>query len=195
MVSSYSNVAYFNESSRTYPNVVVDWKVDLLKKYYQGGRVLEVGCGTGNYLGVLPGSVGIDSSPVAVQIAKERGFSAELMGFPDTCFEDEVFGLVFSYSTLYYIRSYGGVISEFSRLLKKGGIGVLEFGNRRSLNHFWDMRWGVRQYHVFEEEIRVLLDLYDFEVLEFKRFQLHPWSNKETKSRFGFRLVWVVKKK
>lgn len=39
------------------------------------GRTLDVGCGVGQNLAVLPpGSVGVDHNPTAVDVARERGF-------------------------------------------------------------------------------------------------------------------------
>ena len=91
--------------------------------------VLEVGCGTGNYiaaLGRLAGSVcvGIDPSQGMLLEARRQTQdiplsigSAEKLDFPD-----DTFDLVFSVDVIHYVQGRQAFFEEAKRVLKPGGL-------------------------------------------------------------------------
>ena len=93
-----------------------------------GSRVLEVGCGTGNYVIAVEASVGcpcwgIDPSPQMLDRARERSGSinfqpgsAQRLDFPP-----DFFDLVFSVDVIHHLSDRLGFLREAYRVLKAGG--------------------------------------------------------------------------
>ncbi len=84
------------------------------------GRILEIGCNIGEHLRYLQekgfDAVGIDISPGAVELAKERGVkNVFLMDARKMSFEDESFSTVL---ILYYGFGLGGTIDNQKKMLK-----------------------------------------------------------------------------
>jgi len=120
-------------------------KLSYLKKYGVGKRVLDIGCGSGDYLfeinGMIAQGYGIDYTDKAIGAAndKKETIGASNIQFikanaKNLPFADGTFDLVYSFSALAYIPKLEEVIKEVSRVLNKGGVAVLEIGNWRSLN-------------------------------------------------------------
>ncbi|MBN1285713.1 MAG: methyltransferase domain-containing protein [Anaerolineae bacterium] len=96
-----------------------------------GRRVLDAGCGPGVYTEWLLDHgaqvVAIDASPKMVELARQRvGSRAELrvadLGKPLGFLADESFDAAVSPLTLDYLEDWGGVMREFSRVLRGGGV-------------------------------------------------------------------------
>jgi len=91
-------------------------------------KVLEVGCGTGNYVIAVEASVGcacwgIDPSPQMLAKARERSGtinfqpgSAQRLDFPS-----DFFDLVFSVDVIHHLSDRPGFLREAYRVLKAGG--------------------------------------------------------------------------
>lgn len=104
------------------------------------GRVLDIGCGSGGYLGVLNESgwevYGIDFSKQVVEFAKEsRGLknvklgNAEKLEFPDNFFD-----LVTMNHLIEHLSNPKKALVEAKRVLRKGGILVITTPNFSSFN-------------------------------------------------------------
>lgn len=96
-----------------------------------GMRILDVGCGTGNFSVKLAEIgckvVGIDISQEMLEVAKakakEKGLDIEFINM-DVCgmkFSDEVFDGVFSMAAFEFIKEPKKAYEEMHRVLKKGG--------------------------------------------------------------------------
>ncbi len=91
-------------------------------------RVLDVGCGTGNYLVALERETGcrgwgIDPSEEMLARARPRSQSiefkvgrAEALGFPDACFD-----LVISTDVIHHVKDRQAYFTEARRVLRPGG--------------------------------------------------------------------------
>lgn len=121
-----------------------DWHRDALKLLgdIRGKRVLEVGCGNGDFAFHLA-SLGctltaVDFSPAAINVAQER----KRRHFPDTVniefactnaenldFSDSSFDLLVSCECLEHLPTPKNAIREFFRVLKPGGRLVLTTEN------------------------------------------------------------------
>jgi ubiquinone/menaquinone biosynthesis C-methylase UbiE len=106
-----------------------------------GQRVLDAGCGAGSLAAALreKGATvsGFDSSPVMVELARERlGPDADLqvadlsrpLPYPDDTFDDVVVSLV-----LHYLKDWSGPLAELRRILKPGGRLLLSVNHPRIL--------------------------------------------------------------
>jgi SAM-dependent methyltransferase len=92
-------------------------------------RVLEVGCGTGNYVIALHRHLGCPSwgiDPSAEMLARARGRApgiawqkgrAEELPYPDACFD-----LVFSVDVIHHVEDRAAYVRESYRVLDRGGL-------------------------------------------------------------------------
>ena len=107
------------------------------------GKVLEVGCGTGQMLPLYPESVetfGLDTNPDSLVRARHRApqaallqASAEYLPFPDRCFDTVVSGLVFC-----SVPDPTRGLAEIRRVLRpNGSLLMLEHVHARSRAGRW----------------------------------------------------------
>jgi len=131
---------------------------DVLSTLIERGRleerskVLEVGCGTGNYITAIAAATGarctgIDPSREMLRIARgqestspeEKGqhpevafqeASAEALPFPDGTFD-----LVYSVDVIHHIEDRDAAAGETARVLKSGGIAMVVTESEDDLRH------------------------------------------------------------
>lgn len=130
------------------------WKeLEFLKTYtHAGERVLDIGCGNGRLIDVLPSSgihyTGIDFSKELITIAQEaRGekgtfIHADALSLP---FENNSFDTVFSIAVLHHIPSHAHrmrFVAEAYRVLKPNGTCVLTVWNT--------LQWKFMKTHVVQ---------------------------------------------
>ncbi|EYR64049.1 SAM-dependent methyltransferase [Actinotalea ferrariae CF5-4] len=91
------------------------------------GSVLEVGCGAGRDGLVLAGSgvayTGVDLTPEAVRICRDRGLVAVEASAVDLPFADDTFDAAWSMSTLMHLPGDGlaRALGELRRVVRAGG--------------------------------------------------------------------------
>jgi SAM-dependent methyltransferase len=106
--------------------------------------VLDVGCGiaTDGIRFARAGAryLGIDASPVAVELARRRfeleGLKATIVQGEATQlpFADKSVDLVWSHGVIHHIERTGQAVAEFHRVLRPGGIAIVMLYHRRSFN-------------------------------------------------------------
>lgn len=158
-------------------NLSARLKYDLVVKYVRPDHdVLDVGCANGLHMRVLArhcrSIAGIDINESMLAVAKttlaadeitnatlERRSAAEL-GYPDASFD-----LVYSFSTLLLVPDIKRAISEIARVLRTGGVALLDITGRYNLSRiYWGLyyRWhghfGVHSFRYGQIE-RYLKDL------------------------------------
>src|SRR4051812_10668846 len=89
-------------------------------------RVLEVGCGTGEFAGRVRRDLGaevlaIDISPRMVELTKEQGIDARVADVQAIPFEDASFDCVNAGWVLYHALDVDKSIGECARVLRPGG--------------------------------------------------------------------------
>ncbi|MBC7321251.1 methyltransferase domain-containing protein [bacterium] len=101
----------------------------LLTRIDKNTKVLEIGCGTGNYiiaLNLLKGckAWGIDISKEMLSTAKKRESSVnfEVQDATKLDFPDEFFDFVFSVNVIHHIKDHQRYYREVYRVLKYGGV-------------------------------------------------------------------------
>ncbi|MDI6791949.1 MAG: glycosyltransferase [bacterium] len=164
-------------------------RMDLIRQWGQGKRILDVGCGNGALLIPLLEEgyevVGLDFSKNLLrelqQEWRKRGGKeqnlylccADARSIPT---QDSAFDFIFSVATLYHIPDIESVMAEFRRVLKDGGVALLEFGNIRSLNTIEASRvsTGVCSYHLRLGWLKKIFHKMRFKILEHRAFQLFP---------------------
>jgi SAM-dependent methyltransferase len=162
----------------------------LLSEPIAGRRVLDYGCGTGDWGLMLAGEGAkvtlLDLSPVAIELALRR---ASVSGVADhvkgvardasdlSCFRDEEFDLIYASAAVHHTLKYPNALDELLRVLRPGGRLVLAetYGNNRLLNSLRRLRWKFsRQPEEAGEEI--LFDNQHVDLLRgrLREVQLYP---------------------
>lgn len=95
-------------------------------------EVLDAGCGTGGLIRTLEqheplwSITGVDFSPMACSMAKERTHARIIQGsVTDLPFANESFDIVLSADVISEVEDPSQALSEFSRVLKPGGVIVI----------------------------------------------------------------------
>ena len=117
------NYAWFRESD-----------LDAVEKLILGSgissisKILEIGCGTGNYVVELQRHVGcpcwgVDPSPEMIRRAKTQNGRVNFsVGFAeDLGFEDEFFDFAFSVDVIHHVDNLAGYFREAYRILRPQG--------------------------------------------------------------------------
>jgi SAM-dependent methyltransferase len=91
-----------------------------LKKKLKG-KVLDVGCGIGDFLKFMPSAVGVDINPFVVEYCRQRGLTAYLIEKFPYPFDDKIFDSAVLDNVLEHLDDPIPTIKEIYRLLKDGG--------------------------------------------------------------------------
>ena len=138
--------------------------------HVRGGRVLDLGCGTGygtaSLVGVASDVVGVDVSGEAIEIATEAfGTSgAEFRRVADPSrnalpFGDASFDAVLSFQVIEHLDRPGAYLAEAARVLVPGGVLLLATPDRATRLSSWQKPWN--RFHVTEFDRRGLQRLLD----------------------------------
>lgn len=85
------------------------------------GRVLDVGCGIGDFLSGCRGATGVDVNLHAVEWCRRQGLNARIMDFDILPFADQYFGSVVLDNVLEHIEQPQPLLKEIRRVLVPGG--------------------------------------------------------------------------
>jgi len=141
------NRAYYDDFSRGYEReraagyhrMLDDLELSVAAPLARGGRVLEVGCGTGLILTRLAPEAacayGLDLSPNMLHKARHRGLPVVLGSATSLPFPDDSFDLVCSFKVLAHVQDIEQALREMVRVTRPGGRLALEFYNRWSLRY------------------------------------------------------------
>jgi len=142
-----TNRAYYDEFAARYDDArhagyhaLIDrLEIDLVRRYGEGARVLEAGCGTGLLLDQVArfasSAVGIDLSPGMLQKAHERGLSVANASITSLPFAANSFDVAYSFKVLAHIEAIKEALAEMARVVRPGGYVLAEFYNTRSLRY------------------------------------------------------------
>lgn len=121
-----------------YTNLSELQPIEDLLKAVQHQKILDVGCGTGRYLGVLNSNnqlVGLDFSVPMLEIAKEKNLQAVFTAGSAAAlpFPNESFDIVLSIRVLQHIHNQKKLVEEAARVCSKNGRVILLSYNSWSL--------------------------------------------------------------
>lgn len=146
--------AYYDDFSTRYDDarghgyhaLLDELETECVRRWLEGDRVLEVGCGTGLLLERVrrfaARSAGMDLSPGMLARARARGLPVTRASATALPYREGSFDLVFSFKVLPHVDPLDQALAEVARVLDRGGIALLEFYNPRSLRGLWKkVRW------------------------------------------------------
>ena len=89
------------------------------------GKVLDFGCGIGDFLSVMPNSTGVDINKYCVDYCNEKDLSAfhikdSIIPFPDNTFDSVILDNVYE-----HLSDTNSVMVEVIRVLKSNGIVIV----------------------------------------------------------------------
>ena len=150
------------------------------------GRVLDIGCGTGDRLDVWRSkgfeSYGVETSPSADYARDHLKLNVVRGDLFSARFPDQFFDLVMLYNVLEHTHSPGAVCQEVHRILKKDGCLIIQVPNKDSLqSKIFGRRWAAfdvpRDLYYFNiKTLRNLLEEIGFRVFKVDHFMnwWHP---------------------
>jgi 2-polyprenyl-3-methyl-5-hydroxy-6-metoxy-1,4-benzoquinol methylase len=157
---------------------------DLLLGTAQRGRILDIGCGNGEFLrrmGELGWETyGTDSSPAAVQLARRVAKDVRLARASEPVFDDKQFDAVTMFNVFEHVPDPVETLAEVHRILKDGGTLVLEVPNVQSLAFRIVKRSWIgldvprHLYHYSPKALIALAQAQGFQVERFRRFKFLP---------------------
>lgn len=147
-----------------------------LKRFVGGGRLLEVGCSTGEMLAAASESFeafGVEADSASSKIASQRGLRCFNGALADAKFDKEMFDVAALYHVIEHFPSPRAEMAELHRIIKPGGWLAIETPN---IANVWfrllGARW--RQFipdHIFfftPRTIRRLCEETGFEIVELR---------------------------
>ena len=89
------------------------------------GKVLDVGCGIGDFLNYRPNTTGVDVNPHTVKYCQKQGFNATVMDIDELPFDSLSFDGILMDNVLEHIEDPKNILQEIRRVLLDGGTFVV----------------------------------------------------------------------
>jgi SAM-dependent methyltransferase len=130
------------------------------------GKVLDIGCGIGDFLSFRKNTIGIDINPYNVAYCKERNLEAYVIENGIYPFDNRTFNGAILDNVLEHLTDPAPTLREAGRILQKGGVFIVGVPGKKGYTmdddhkHFYD-----------EEGLTKLLAKFDFRL---KRFVYGP---------------------
>jgi 2-polyprenyl-3-methyl-5-hydroxy-6-metoxy-1,4-benzoquinol methylase len=120
------------ESETPWREIMARERLDDLKRFVQNGRLLEIGCSTGELLAAAASSFtvkGVEADRKTSRIASARGLDCLNSTLSDAHFPSDHFDIVALYHVIEHFHSPRAEVKEMCRILKPGGWLVVETPN------------------------------------------------------------------
>jgi len=133
-------------------------RYEMARDYIAGGRVLDLGCGTGYGSGILLEKamevVGIDLSDEAIEYANEK-YKSQGLEFlagdvTNLQFENDSFDAVVCFEVVEHIENAGTLLDEVSRVIKDEGLFIVSTPNGAVIVSSRPNPYHFREYNVGE---------------------------------------------
>lgn len=167
---------HVEQSEQPWRELMASERLKDLKRFATKGRLLEIGCSTGEMLSAAKDSFdvfGVEADSASSKIVSQRGLQCFNGALADAKFADASFDVAAMYHVIEHFPSPRAELTELHRILKPGGWLAIETPN---IANVWfrllGARW--RQFipdHIFffrPQTIRRLCEETGFEVVELR---------------------------
>ena len=157
----------------------------LLEKFIskKDNRILDIGCGTGIVLKMLNKyglASGLDISQDALSFCKERGLNSLFLGSATSLpFSDETFSLVTALDILEHIEDDTLALREIRRVLKKGGLAIINIPAFPNVCSSHDISLGHKRRYTFielEKEVTYVVKTKDVKYFSKENIKKYGWQ-------------------
>lgn len=159
-------------------------RVRAMRRFATGGRLLDVGCGTGGFLRAVAAAgwevYGLEPSVRAAKVAAEAcGAPIITARLEDADLPPEFFDVVTLWDVLEHLHDPKAGLAKVSRTLRTGGLLVVstpdfDSPDRRLFGKYWFGYDLPRHLYIFDRKtVTALLDQVGFKVLEIGHFTAH----------------------
>lgn len=153
-----------------------------LKKYKKKGKILDLGCGAGNFLFEMKKqnfeTFGVDISTRACNIAEKKGIKVFNKDLKSCHFPDNFFDIVTLWHVFEHLHNPDFTLKEIYRILKIDGLLVIEVPNAKSLSFDLFKRYCFHldlPRHLYQwspETLEKIVNKNNFKVLKTKSFSI-----------------------
>lgn len=148
--------------------------VSIFVPYAKEGEVLDIGCGSGQFLQWLAAhgfhAHGVEISQLAAQRARQIGLDVYCGELVDAQYPDDFFDVVIANHVLEHVYDPVGLIREVARILKPNGLFIIGVPNIESYEYrVFGMDWGPLEvpqhtYHFSYNTLNAMLQRNNFSV-------------------------------
>jgi len=182
----------YNKESKEYVERLLSDKLDLVRRVFQQGVMVDLCCGTGEHLFELQDlssqCIGIDFCEPYIEEARKRAkqcgldnISLDVGDAKNLAIESGSIATLYCFSALYAISKQEEVIAEISRVLEPGGVCVLDMGNSKSINSYCLKYYGELppSFRIPVSEMKEIICQNNLRIIHHRAFQLLPlWAGK-----------------
>jgi 2-polyprenyl-3-methyl-5-hydroxy-6-metoxy-1,4-benzoquinol methylase len=163
---SNTNKGFINSTYQSVRKYTLLKKLQLISKYYKTGKILDIGCGTGEFLNTCKNAkwqtMGIEPDDDAREMAiKNYGLDVRKESELSTL-ENESFDIISMWHVLEHVPNLNERVEELKRLIKPRGIIIIAVPNCNSLDaKIYKENWAAcdvprHLYHFTPKDIETL---------------------------------------
>ena len=170
------NANFINQIYKQARRFAIRNKYKIVKKYISAGKVLDIGCGTGEFLGYC-NSMGFDAEGVEPNL-KARSYARQVNKIPvaealtDLVSRKATFGSISMWHVLEHIHDLNDEIEHVKALLEPGGVFIVAIPNcdswdAQKYGKYWAAYDAPRHlYHFNQETLTRLVSNHGFELVK-----------------------------
>jgi 2-polyprenyl-3-methyl-5-hydroxy-6-metoxy-1,4-benzoquinol methylase len=199
---NYQSVVDFEYLSRQEAHLLTAKKViEVLTKFVDSGKLLDIGCATGDFLSVAQKHYsveGLELSQWSANIAKKRGFKIY------TCTIDELpmdtkFDIITLWGVIEHFESPKAQVEKISKILNPGGYVCLWTGDINSwlaqvMGKYWWNKTGQHLQFFSKSSLTRLFSDAGFKTVTIEKYPFTTNLNSLSKTFYRYKMLKIISK-